>query len=62
MEAAQRLKKLQHLELYDQGWEPLDIETLQDLLPDIESLALKGGIADRDVDVSAHTILTTGTY
>ncbi|KAK7192890.1 hypothetical protein PSPO01_00684 [Paraphaeosphaeria sporulosa] len=49
MAGVKSLRKLRHLELYDKCWIREDIEHLQEQLPNLESLALKGGIGDQDV-------------
>lgn len=52
MEEARELKRLRHIEFYDSYWIADDIERLHEKLPSLESLALKGGIAQEDILVS----------
>lgn len=50
------LQKLQHLELFDKCWNEDDIDKLCNLVPNIESLSLKGNIlvGSSNVEVSNH--------
>lgn len=44
MSEVSKLKNLRHLELYKRCWHDEDIEAVHEHVPDIESLALKGGM------------------
>ena len=48
---ASNLEKLRHVELYKRTWEIDHVELLNEYLPKIESLTLKGGVEEQNFAV-----------